>query len=255
MVGCGSAVSSRSAFSAFSMTKLLRQSKIVGGGSYAHLTHIQPQAERRNALRLSRPIAPTSRKQSLHLFLFRSIFPSASLSEGRQPVTPIDGAGGKRSRRTGKRSRSGRRQRLKLARRLRVRPRQPAPGRRRGSARGTMPPARSWLHVGRGAFAGKDARPGMGRYRSPAKEANPRSATSAARRREPAPDVRATPPTRDLRANAAMERRKARRPRYGRSSLARTCRRWALPRGGPWVRPDHAHQRLPALHPPRIFRG
>src|SRR5436190_278719 len=32
---------------------------------------------------------------------------SASLSEGRQPVTLIDGAGGKRSRRSGKRSRGG----------------------------------------------------------------------------------------------------------------------------------------------------
>jgi hypothetical protein len=35
----------------------------------------------------------------------------------------------------------------------------------------------------------------------------------------------------------------------------RPFRRWALPRGGPRVRPDYAHQRLPALHLPSLLSG
>jgi len=48
-------------------------------------------------------------------------------------------------------------------------------------------PARSWLTWVLGALPGEDARPGMGRNRKAGlKEATPSSATSAARRREPA---------------------------------------------------------------------
>jgi hypothetical protein len=87
-----------------------------------------------------------------------------------------------------------------------------APGRRRGSARGYYGPLPGaglrWSWVLRRT----DARPGMGRYRSPAhKEANPRSAKSAAR--PPMTRLRLSDqgPTRTHAKIAAMERRKARR--------------------------------------------
>jgi len=142
-----------------------------------------------------------------------------------------------------------------LARRLRGKPRQLPSGRRRGSARGYYDPSPGAGSRWSWGLRRTDARPGMGRYRSPAA----RELTHDPRKARPdavnLPRMSAQSAARDFRANAAMERRKARRPRYGRSSLARTCRRWAPSRDGPRVRPDYAHQRLPALHPPRFFGG
>src|ERR1051325_3373862 len=153
-----------------------------------------------------------------------------------------------------KRSRSEMRRSIRLRGACGLGARPPRSRAASGLRPGTLrPPARSWLTLVVGSFAGHDARPGMGRYRSPAlrelthdpRKARP-DAVNLPRMSEQRLDT-------GLRANAAMERRKARRPRYGRSSLARTCRRWALSRDGPRVRPDHAHQRLPALHLPSVL--
>src|ERR1041384_291375 len=67
------------------------------------------------------------------------------------------------------------------------------------------------------------------------------------------PAVRATPPPRGTAGQAPRGSAGGRAgPRMGRSSPGRTFRRWARPRGEPWVCPT-AHQRLRALHPPRLF--
>ena len=104
-------------------------------------------------------------------------------------MTSIDGAGGKRGRRFAERSRSWRRGNPKAGLRgaCAVSLVSSRPGGVGAPPGDTTIPRQELANVGRGALAGKDARPGMGRNRKAGpKEATPPSATSAARRREPA---------------------------------------------------------------------
>jgi hypothetical protein len=120
----------------------------------------------------------------------------ASLSEGRQPVTPIDGASGMRGRRCAQavpeRKVATPEACVAPAREASSASARAASGLRPGTLRS---PVRSWLTWMNGAPAGEDARPGMGRNRKAGSgEATSPSAKCAARRREPAPNVRAKPP-------------------------------------------------------------
>src|SRR5689334_6121819 len=100
-------------------------------------------------------------------------------------------------------------------------------------------------HLGTRAAAGlrpEALRPPARSLLTEAASARQVTADALAQKGEPAPDLTANrrrsrkrgPPPQGR--TPAMERRKARRPRHGRSSPS--FRRWALPRGGPRVRPD-----------------
>jgi hypothetical protein len=166
-----------------------------------------------------------------------------------------------RGRRCAKRSRSGRRkpQRLRGAcASASSADARAASGLRPGTLRS---PARSWLTGMCGPSPLRTLASGMGQIPWPGLDQRLK-ARSNPHCRNARPDAVNLPPecpsqgsTRDLRAIAAMERRKARRPPLRAGYL-----RPVLPEIGPTARRvtgrvRQSRQRRPALHPPHFFEG